>query len=41
MNQAITVNQLHPILHNLDPSSVIKQALMEMELIPPRRGPNP
>jgi NADPH:quinone reductase-like Zn-dependent oxidoreductase len=31
MNQAITVNQLHPVLHRIYPASAIKEALMEME----------
>jgi NADPH:quinone reductase-like Zn-dependent oxidoreductase len=31
MNQAITVNRLHPILHKIYPSSDIKQALVEIE----------
>jgi hypothetical protein len=31
MNQAITVNQLHPIMHKIYPSSAVKEALMELE----------
>jgi NADPH:quinone reductase-like Zn-dependent oxidoreductase len=31
MNQAITVNELHPIVHKIYPSSAIKQALLELE----------
>ncbi len=31
MNQATTVNRLHPILHKIYPSSDIKQALAEIE----------
>jgi NADPH:quinone reductase-like Zn-dependent oxidoreductase len=31
MNQAITDNQLHPIVHKIYPSSAIKQALTELE----------
>ena len=31
MNQALTVNELHPILHKIYPLPAIKQALVELE----------
>lgn len=31
MNQAISDNQLHPIIHKIYPSSAIKQGLTELE----------
>jgi D-arabinose 1-dehydrogenase-like Zn-dependent alcohol dehydrogenase len=31
MNQAITLNQLHPIVHKIYPFSAVKEALTELE----------